>query len=133
MSSQLQTPHPDDRQWLTNIKGRYRQVQLKAAVVVNTAVLEFYGDLGSDIVTRQSNTAWGQGFLTQLSADLMNEFPGVSGFSKRNLEQMRRWVTFWSQLPPIAKQPASQLMGIPWWPHQAKCTKHLFIRHWGVQ
>ena len=48
--------------------------------------------------------------LTQLSADLMNEFPGVSGFSKRNLEQMRRWVTFWSQLPPIAKQPASQWM-----------------------
>jgi hypothetical protein len=53
--------------------------------------------------------------LTQLSADLMKEFPGVSGFSKRNLEQMRRWVTFWSQLHPIPKQPASQLMGIPWW------------------
>ena len=83
-------------------------MQLKAAMVVNTAVLAFYWELGADIVSRQSNTSWGQGFLTQLSADLMNEFPGVSGFSKRNLEQMRRWVTFWSQLPRIAKQPASQ-------------------------
>ncbi|OYU11058.1 MAG: hypothetical protein CFE38_14735 [Comamonadaceae bacterium PBBC1] len=79
-------------------------------MVVNTAVIEFYWELGADIVARQSNTSWGQGFLTQLNADLMNEFPGVSGFSKRTLEQMRRWVTFWSQLPPIAKQPASQWM-----------------------
>ena len=83
MRSDLQTPHPDYRQWLVDIKGRYRHVQLKAAVAVNTAVLEFYWDLGTDILARQSNTAWGQGFLTQLSADLMNEFPGVAGFSKR--------------------------------------------------
>jgi predicted nuclease of restriction endonuclease-like (RecB) superfamily len=123
MRSELQTPHPDYRQWLANIKGRYRQVQLKAAMVVNTAVLEFYWDLGADIVTRHSNTAWGQGFLSQLSADLMNEFPGVKGFSKRNLEQMRRWVTFWSREPQIAKQPASQLMGIPWWHHVVILTK----------
>ena len=123
MRSELQCPHPDYRQWLADIKGRYRQVQLKAAMVVNTAVLEFYWELGADIVARQSNTSWGQGFLTQLSADLMNEFPGVSGFSKRNLEQMRRWVTFWSQLPAIAKQPASQLMGIPWWHHVVILTK----------
>jgi DUF1016 N-terminal domain len=112
MSSELSAKSPDYRQWLADIKGRYRQVQLKAAMVVNTAVLEFYWDLGADIVTRQSNTAWGQGFLTQLSADLMAEFPGVAGFSKRNLEQMRRWVTFWSRAPQIAKQPASQLMGV---------------------
>ncbi len=42
MRSDLQTPHPDYREWLADIKGRYRHVQLKAAVVVNTAVLEFY-------------------------------------------------------------------------------------------
>ena len=120
MHSELQSPHPDYRQWLADIKGRYRQVQLKAAMVVNTAVLEFYWELRADIVARQSITSWRQGFLTQLSADLMNEFPGVSGFSKRNAEQMRRWVTFWSQLPPIAKQPASQWMDILWWSHLAK-------------
>lgn len=123
MNSELQTHHPDYRQWLADLKSRYRQVQLKAAVAVNTALLEFYWDLGADIVARQSNTAWGQGFLIQLSADLMNEFPGVAGFSKRNLEQMRRWYTFWSQAPHIAKQPASQLMGIPWWHHVVILTK----------
>ena len=123
MSSELQTPHPDYREWLAELKSRYRQVQLKAAVTVNTALLAFYWELGADILTRQSNTAWGQGFLTQLSVDLMNEFPGVAGFSKRNLEQMRRWVSFWSRAPQIAKQPASQLMGIPWWHHVVILTK----------
>ena len=123
MTSELQTPHPDYREWLAELKSRYRQVQLKAAVTVNTALLAFYWELGADILTRQSNTAWGQGFLTQLSVDLMNEFPGVAGFSKRNLEQMRRWVSFWSRAPQIAKQPASQLMGIPWWHHVVILTK----------
>lgn len=37
MASELHTPHPEYRQWLVDIKGRYRQVQLKAAMVVNTA------------------------------------------------------------------------------------------------
>jgi hypothetical protein len=63
----------------------------------------------------------------------MNEFPGVTGFSKSNLELLRRWVTFWSQLPPIAKQPASQLMGHPSWAHQAKHTEHLFNLYGEVQ
>lgn len=104
MSSEI-TPNTTD----------YRQVQLKAAVAVNTAMLQFYWELGADRVVKQTQFAWGSGFLKQLSADLGKEFPGVAGFSKRNLKQIRRWVAFWSQSPSIAQQPASQLMSIPWW------------------
>jgi hypothetical protein len=32
---------------------------------------------------------WGDGFLLQMSRDLLAEFPDIKGFSKRNLEQMR--------------------------------------------
>lgn len=60
---------------------------------------------------------WGSGFLGKLSQDLMREFPDMNGFSKRNLEQIRRWHQFWSQHPAIAKQAASQLFAIPWWHH----------------
>jgi len=38
----------------------------------------------------------------------MAEFPDVTGFSKRNLEQIRSWYLFWSEKSRIAKQPASQ-------------------------
>lgn len=123
MNSELASQNHEYHQWLSDLKTRYRQVQIKAAVSVNTALLEFYWSLGTDILTRQSTVAWGQGFLTQLSADLMADFPGVAGFSKRNLEQIRRWVAFWNQAPDIAKQPASQLMTIPWWHHVVILTK----------
>jgi len=127
MSSDLTHAPADYRQWLGTLKARYRQVQLKAAVAVNTELLQFYWELGADILARQQATTWGQGFLTQLSADLMREFPGVAGFSKRNLEQIRRWHAFWSSEPAIAKQAASQLTAVPWW-HQvvivSKCRRH---------
>jgi len=76
--------------------------------------LAFYWELGSDIVEKQQSSAWGDGFLTQLSKDLMAEFPDIKGFSKRNLEQIRKWYRFWSGLAEIAKQPVSQLVQIPW-------------------
>ena len=127
MSSEMTTNTANYRQWLGELKTRFRQVQLKAAVAVNTAMLQFYWELGADMVAKQTQFAWGSGFLTQLSADLNKEFPNVAGFSKRNLEQIRRWHAFWSQTPSIAQQPASQLMGIPWWHHVvilSKCKQH---------
>lgn len=121
-------PHqPEYRAWLGELKTRFRQVQLKAAVSVNTTLLQFYWDLGADIVARQTQFAWGSGFLSQLSADLMRDFPEVKGFSKRNLEQIRRWYLFWSPSLPIAKQPVAQMLSIPWGHNLAiltKCKQH---------
>ena len=39
--------------WIKGLKQKVRQAQLKAAVSVNTALLEFYWNLGSDIVEKQ--------------------------------------------------------------------------------
>lgn len=96
------------RTWLTDIKRQFRQTQLKAAVRVNSELLQFYWQLGCDIIEQQRHSQWGDGFLTQLSHDLMTDFPQVKGFSKRNLEHIRRWVRFW-QAAAIAQQPVSQL------------------------
>ena len=117
MRSELSAQSPEYRQWLADLKSRYRQVQLKAAVTVNTALLEFYWQLGSDILVRQASAAWGQGLLAQISADLTQEFPGVSGFSERDLKYIRQWVQFWgvgSGGEPIGQQPVAQLQSIPW-------------------
>jgi len=114
-------------QWLANLKNRFRQVQLKAAVAVNTELLQFYWELGADIVARQADQHWGSGFLQRLSQDLMREFPQVKGFSKRNLEQIRRWRQFWHAQPEIAKQAATQLFAVPWWHNVvivSKCASH---------
>ena len=87
----------DYRDWLTNLKQRVRQAQLKAAVQVNSALLMFYWELGADIVERQKSAMWGSGFLKQLSADLMADFPDMKGFSLNNLQYIRRWYIFYSE------------------------------------
>lgn len=101
-------------QWLLELKNRFRQRQLKAAVQVNRELLQFYWELGEDIVTRQKNTHWGSGFLQKLSQDLMAEFPEVKGFSHRNLKYIRQWHNFWVHESAIGQQAVSQLIQIPW-------------------
>jgi predicted nuclease of restriction endonuclease-like (RecB) superfamily len=134
MNSELVVQSADYGRWLTELKIRFRQVQLKAAVLVNTEMLQFYWDLGADIVTKQTQHAWGTGFLTQLSADLIREFPDMTGFSVRNLQAMRQWYEFWLVNPialqPVAQlapQPVAQILSIPW-SHNlailAKCKQH---------
>lgn len=106
--------------WLKEIKNRFRKVQLKAAVKVNSEMLNFYWELGADIVEKQVTAKWGDGFLSKLSYDLMTEFPDMKGFSKRNLELIRQWYCFWSVQDEIAKQLATQ---IPWWHNVVIITK----------
>lgn len=85
------------RDWLKDVKQRVRQAQVKAAVQVNTALLTFYWELGADIAERQKSAQWGSGFLKQLSADLMAEFPDMKGFSHRNIKYIRSWYLFYSE------------------------------------
>ena len=96
--------------------------------------MQFYWELGADIVARQTQADWGSGFLNQLSADLIHEFPEVNGFSVRNLKYIRQWHLFWvsnaiGQQPvsQLAKQPVSPILTIPWGHNLAiiaKCKQH---------
>ncbi len=108
MANELLNAEPY-KSWLRDLKLQVRQVQLKAAVSVNTALLEFYWQLGADIVARQQDAVWGSGFFQQLSHDLLAEFPDLKGFSKRNLEYIRKWHLFYEPERAIAKQAVSQL------------------------
>lgn len=75
--------------------------------IVNTEVIQFYWQLGKDIIEKQANSTWGSKFLDQLSGDLQKEFQGAKGFSIRNLQIMRQFAKIYPDT--IAKQPASQL------------------------
>jgi len=121
MASEIITAE-EYRDWLTDIKQRVQSAQLKAATAVNTALLEFYWSLGSDIVQKQKDIAWGSGFLKQLSKDLMAEFPDMKGFSLNNLQYIRRWYSFYytesincgTSCSIIVEQTVPQLIQIPW-------------------
>lgn len=112
----------DYRNWLKSLKAQFRQTRLKAAVQVNSALLDFYWQLGADMIEKQKSSAWGDGFLAQLSQDLTAEFPEVKGFSLRNLKYIRQWRQFYAE-PSIGQQPVAQLMQIPWGHNIAIITK----------
>jgi hypothetical protein len=96
------------RNWLKGLKANFRLVQQKAAVTVNQKLLMFYWELGKEIVDKEVHQKWGSGFLKNLSRDLSQEFKEIKGFSKRNLELVRKWYLFWSP-SDFAKQAVSQL------------------------
>lgn len=110
------------KEWLNEIKQKFQSSQIKASVQVNITLLEFYWNLGSEIIEKQKNSTWGSGFLEQLSADLSHEFPDIRGFSSSNLQYIRRWVLFYSnsgtscstnEIVKVA-QVVPELFLIPW-------------------
>lgn len=82
--------------WLSDIKLKVRNVQIKAALKVQTELLNFYWDLGADIVAKQSHARWGDRLIEQLSKDLMADFPEMKGFSRSNLKYIKQWYLFYS-------------------------------------
>ena len=75
--------------FLSTIKSRIRQAQYDALRVVNQQLIKLYWDMGQMIVEKQETDGWGKSVVDQLSADLQAEFPGISGFSARNIWNMR--------------------------------------------
>ena len=96
-------------QWLSELKQRFQSSQAKAAIRVNTAMLEYYWSLGRDIVQKQAESKWGSGFFNQLSHDMRNMFPHETGFSATNLKYMKRWYLFYYEQTIIRHQPGDEL------------------------
>lgn len=83
--------------WLNEIKARYRNAQIKAAVKVNAEQLLFNWRLGRDLVMWRAEEKWGSGIVEQVSLDLQASFPETKGFSTTNLWRMKQWYLFYAQ------------------------------------
>ncbi len=83
---------PDNYQsFLKDIKERILSAQYEALRAVNKELITLYWDIGKMIVERQEKEGWGKSVVEQLAKDLQMEFPGIKGFSERNLWNMRNF------------------------------------------
>lgn len=82
-------------EWLADIKSRYRKSQIKAAVKVNSTLLEFYWSVGQDLVRLKAEERWGAGVVKQFAFDMRNAFPDETGFSYSNVKYMKQWYVFY--------------------------------------
>ena len=99
----------DFKCWVSQLKKDIRSAQNKAAIKVNTELLRLYWHMGADICEKQKSASWGDGWLKELSRELMAEFPDMKGFSHRNLKYIRQWYQFYNERITIGQQVVAQL------------------------
>ena len=99
----------DFKSWVSQLKQDIRSAQIRAAIKVNTELLRLYWRMGADICEKQKSASWGDGWLKELSRELMAEFPDMKGLSHRNLQYIRQWYLFYNQGNIIVQQVVAQL------------------------
>lgn len=106
---------PEYKTWLTELKNKIRSVQIKAALAVNSAMIEFYWELGKIIAEKEA--VWGDKLIEQVSKDLKKDFPDLKGLSNSNLKYCKRFYIFYQA--SISQQLVDQftlnpVTKIPW-------------------
>lgn len=104
MSKSINILDKDYIQWIKELGSRYRRSQIKAAVKVNTVMLQFYWELGRDIVQKKTESRWGSGFMRNLSRDLKEMNPDATCFSLTNLLYMKNFYLLYQPFMIIRPQ-----------------------------
>ena len=97
------------KQWIQELSKRYRRSQIKASVHVNREMLEYYWQLGRDIVQLQAEQRWGSGFMRSLSQDLKQELPDATGLTRTNLYYCKKFYMLYNQEDIIIPQVGGKL------------------------
>jgi len=77
--------------FLREIKERIYRAQYDALKAVNKELISLYWDIGRGVVEKQKKYGWGKSVVEKLADDLQKEFPGIKGFSSRNIWNMRNF------------------------------------------
>lgn len=101
---------------LNKIIGCIENSQYKVMVGANLALLHRNWQIGHYI---NDNQKWGDSFLSNLSRDIKTHFPDVTGYSVRNLRDMKKFAAIFSE------EDIDQygLAGITWYHHKALMGK----------
>ena len=88
--------HPDYPAFLAVLKERIVHARTTAARAVNRELALLYWDIGRAIVEKQQLLGWGESVIDRLSTDLQDAFPRTTGFSPRNMRDMKRFYLAYS-------------------------------------
>jgi predicted nuclease of restriction endonuclease-like (RecB) superfamily len=87
---------PDYRNFIEDLKARIVAARTSASRAVNTDLILLYWDIGRGIVEKQKALGWGESVVETVAADLRLAFPCTSGFSPRNVRDMKRFYLAYS-------------------------------------
>lgn len=82
---------------IVEIKNQILSSQQKAALSINKELILLYWNIGKMIFENQSLLEGRNNYIDQLSKDIRSEFPQISGFSRTNLFNIRKFYIFYSE------------------------------------
>jgi predicted nuclease of restriction endonuclease-like (RecB) superfamily len=97
--------------FITELKEKIRSVQVKAALTINSHLIDLYWELGHLITKQLFLNKWGAKIIEQLASDLSKEFKEMKGFSRSNMYFIYQWYNFYLDESQIVQQLVRQ---IPW-------------------
>ena len=89
---------------LEDIKTRIRAAQYRAIMGANREQIVVNWNIGKTIIVKSQ---WGNKFIDNLARDIKLEFPGIKGYSVRNLKYMRKFAEFIDD-PEIVQRVSAQ-------------------------
>lgn len=89
------------KQLLGSIKQQVQSAQAKAALAVNSSLIQLYWNMGKMIADNQALFEGRSNYVEQLAKDLRAEFPEMKGFSRANLFFIRKFYQFYSGSPSV--------------------------------
>lgn len=101
--------------FIASLKVKIRSAQIRGAIAVNRELINLYWDIGKEIFERRELDGWGNNALDRISKDLQREFPGIEGFSRRNMFRMKAFYQAYAKVPQLVAQLKElPVFSIPW-------------------
>lgn len=101
---------------LARAKEIIRKAQYDTLKTVNKGLIEMYWGLGKLVTDCKVNGSHGKSVVEKMAADLHLEFPGIAGFSARNIWYMKKFYEIYSKEAKLQPMVAE----ISW-------TKHIIL------
>jgi predicted nuclease of restriction endonuclease-like (RecB) superfamily len=102
----------DYKYFLQNILTKIQSTRYQMLMSVSKQTLMLYWDIGRAVSEKTQTNAYGKAIVEQLSKDLQAEFPGIRGFSSRNIWRMKMFYEFYAKFgicaTAMAQIPNSQ-------------------------
>jgi predicted nuclease of restriction endonuclease-like (RecB) superfamily len=100
----------DYKSTLDLIKHEIQTAKFRVVKSITKEHIELYLKIGKIILEKQEEQGWGKSVVEKISNDLQKDFPGSSGYSARNLWDMRRFYARYSKNEKLRQLVAE----IPW-------------------
>ena len=88
----------DYKPFLQDILTKIQSSRYEMLMSVSKQTLLLYWDIGKMVSEKIELAGWGKSVVEQLAKDLQTEFPGVRGFSARNIWRMKTFSEFYAAL-----------------------------------